>query len=191
MDPRLLGALVPLIETLEELGIEYQLGGSVASSVHGVARSSLDVDVLTSLVPEQVDALVAELEAAYYIPKVRALAAAKKGGSFNAIHFQTMFKVDVFVSSSNAFRRSSLERRKLEHLTEHDIFYVTSAEDIVLHKLHWFRNGGEVSERQWQDVLGVLTVKEGHLDMEYLDKWASDLEVRDLLERAIAEAART
>ena len=65
-----------------------------------------------------------------------------------------------------------------------DTFYVTSAEDIVLHKLCWYRDGGEVSERQWQDVIGVLRVQEGHLDMEYLYKWASELDVRDLLERA-------
>ncbi len=190
MDPRLLGALVPLVEVLEELGVTYQLGGSVASSFHGVPRSSLDVDVLTSLAPEQVDDLLTKLKEAYYIPKSRARAAAKQGSSFNAIHTQTMFKVDIFVTRSDAFRKSSLERRKREHLTETDAFYVTSAEDIVLHKLLWYRDGGEVSDRQWQDVVGVLRVKGEQLDMAYLEKWASELRVRDLLDRATDEAGR-
>ena len=74
MDPRLLGALVPLVDALEELGVTYQLGGSVASSFHGVPRSSLDIDVLTSLAPEQVDDLLTKLEEAYHIPKSRARA---------------------------------------------------------------------------------------------------------------------
>ena len=134
------------------------------------------------------DALLSKLKEAYYIPRSRAHAAAKQGSSFNAIHTRTMFKVDIFVARSDAFRKSSLERRKREHLTDTDAFYVTSATDIVLHKLQSYRDGGEVSERQWQDVVGVLRVKGEHLDTVYLEKWASELRARDLLDRATDEA---
>ena len=189
MDPRLLDALVPVVEAFEEMGIDYQLGGSLASSVHGIPRSSLDVDLLSSLELDQVAELVTKLGDAYYVSKTRALDGVQRGSSFNVIHLGTMFKVDIFVARSDNFRRTSLGRRKLEALAETRSLFVTSAEDIVLHKLQWYRNGGEVSNQQWQDIVGVLTVQSGRLDMDYLEQWAAELNVGDLLKRGIAEAA--
>ena len=188
MDPRLVDALNPLVEAFEELGIEYELGGSVASSVHGVPRSSLDIDILAALEPDQVAALVQKLAGAYYVSSTRVADAVEREASFNVIHLETKFKVDIFIARSNEFRRCSLKRRKLEALTEDRSFFVTSAEDIVLHKLHWYRKGSEVSNQQWQDVVGVLKVQGGRLDIGYLQDWADKLQVADLLKRALSEA---
>jgi len=66
--------------------------------------------------------------------------------------------------------------------------YIVSPEDIILAKLEWYRLGGEVSDRQWRDVLGVLKTRAGELDLDYLRKWAGELKVNDLLERALDEA---
>lgn len=188
MDPRLISAIDPLVEAFEELSVDYELGGSVASSVHGVPRSSLDVDILAALAPAHVSALVEKLTGAYYVSSARVADAIEREASFNVIHLETMFKVDIFIARSNEFRRSSLQRRKLEALTEERSFFVTSAEDIVLHKLHWYRKGNEVSNQQWQDVVGVLRMQRAHLAMEYLDGWAEALQVSDLLKRALSEA---
>ena len=65
---------------------------------------------------------------------------------------------------------------------------VATPEDTVLHKLRWFRDGGEVSQRQWMDAVGVLEVQVDRLDREYLARWARELGVSDLLERALGEA---
>ncbi len=189
MDPRLLDALSPLVEALEELGVDYQLDGSLASSGHGVPRSSLDIDILAALRSDHVSDLVQKIGGAYYVSKTRALDAVERESSFNVIHLETMFKLDIFIARSNKFRRSSLRRRKLEALTEERAFFVTSAEDILLHKLHWYRSGGGVSNQQWQDVIGVLKVQGGHLDMAYLRDWAKVLQVADLLERALSDAS--
>jgi len=188
MDPGLVDALNPLIEAFEELGIDYELGGSVASSVHGVPRSSLDIDILAALEPDQVAALARKLAGAYYVSSTRVADAVEREASFNVIHLETIFKVDIFVARSDEFRRCSLQRRKLEAITEDRSFFVTSAEDIVLHKLLWYRKGSEVSNRQWQDVIGVLKVQGEHLDMGYLHEWADKLQVDDLLKRALSEA---
>lgn len=64
----------------------------------------------------------------------------------------------------------------------------SSAEDIILSKLEWYRMGGEDSARQWRDILGVLKIRSGELDLDYLRKWAKELEVSDLLERALKQA---
>ena len=58
----------------------------------------------------------------------------------------------------------------------------------MLHKLRWFRDGGEVSDRQWSDVLGVLRVQGRALDLDHMRTWATVLGVGDLFERAWSEA---
>ena len=189
MDQSLLDALAPLVDVFEALGIEYQVGGSLVSSVHGVPRSSLDIDVLAALPAEKVSALVERIEDTYYVSKTRAASAVERESSFNVIHLATMFKVDIFIARSQKFRRSSLQRRKLELLGKEQSFFLTSAEDIVLHKLDWYRSGGGVSNQQWQDVVGVLRVQGDELDFEYLRKWARELEVRELFEAALSEAS--
>jgi hypothetical protein len=64
-----------------------------------------------------------------------------------------------------------------------------SPEDIILLKLEWFRIGGEMSERQWNDVLGVFEIQGSRLDQTYLDHWAPVIGVADLLARARQEIA--
>ena len=84
-----------------------------------------------------------------------------------------------------------LERRRRSVITtdpEQSIF-VTSPEDVILSKLEWYRMGGEVSDRQWRDILGVLKTRAGELDLTYLHQWAKELKVNDLLERILKEAA--
>jgi hypothetical protein len=103
-----------------------------------------------------------------------------------------MFKVDVFVAKGRAFDRAQLARRQSRLLSADPerYAYVTSAEDIVLSKLEWYRMGGEVSDRQWRDVLGVLGVQGEQLDVSYMREMAAELEVRDLLERALQKVSQ-
>lgn len=187
----LVAALRPVTEAFDALGVRYYLGGSVASSAHGIARASLDADLVAALEPEHVDALVARLASAYYIPEDRLRSAVAARTSCNLIHLATMFKIDVFVSKGRPFDREAAARARLQALDEAEdapLFPVASPEDIVLAKLEWFRLGGETSERQWWDVLGVLRVAED-ADRAYLRQWAATLSLTDLLERALADAA--
>ena len=191
MDPRILSALEPLVEAFEKMGVLYQICGSVASSVHGVPRSSLDIDLLASMEPDQVDELVRRIDNEFYVSQSRVAEAVEQEKTFNVIHLQTMFKLDIFIVRTERFRCQSLSRRRLETLgdaTRPDRLFVTSAEDIVLHKLDWFRKGGETSELQWQDILGVLRVQGESLDLSYMKEWAGDLSVTDLLKRALVES---
>ena len=191
MDPRVLEALRPLTTWLDEMAVPYEVSGSLASSLHGVPRSSIDVDLLAALEGAQVRGLADRLKERYYLSESRLEDAVARGASFNLIHLDTMLKVDVFIAGSNRFAHQSLARRALHRLGEEpnrvDVF-VASAEDIVLHKLQWYRKGGEVSTRQWEDVIGVLKVQAERLDKPYLERWARELGIDDLLAGAFKEA---
>jgi hypothetical protein len=178
-------------DALEALGVPYAVGGSLASAVHGVMRATMDVDLVADLRIEQVEPLAQALGDAFYADVEMMRNAVPQRSSFNLIHLETMFKVDVFVAKPRAFDRSQLARRQLQVLSEDPEChaYVTSAEDIVLAKLEWYRLGGETSDRQWRDVLGVLKVQGDRLDREYMQRMAAELSVADLLRRAFEEAA--
>jgi hypothetical protein len=187
----LVAALRPVADALDTLGVRYYLTGSIASSAHGVARASLDADIVAELEPEHVDPLASRLVGEYYVPSDHMRAAVAERRTFNLIHLATMFKVDVFVSKRRPFDRQAADRARLQTIGDTPAsppFLVASPEDTVLAKLEWFRRGGETSERQWWDIVGVLRVA-GDADREYLRHWAASLDVTDLLEQAFEAAS--
>jgi hypothetical protein len=182
-----------VIETLEDLGISYHLGGSIASSIHGTPRQTRDIDIAVDLPATAVAAFVAGLQREFYLDEERIRAAIQRKASFNLIHLETGLKIDVFVRSAEPFDLSEFQRQAPYRLVQEpprDVV-VKSAEDIVLRKLLWYRIGHEVSDRQWSDIQGVLRTQGERLDRTYLRRWAEDLEVADLLEKALSEAGQS
>lgn len=174
-------------QTLEQIGIPYAVGGSLASSLHGVMRSTLDLDVVADMRPEHIQPLVTALSEEFYADDAMMRDAIKQYSSFNLIHYETAFKVDIFICKLRAFDQKQLERRQLSVIVTdpEQSVYVVSPEDIILAKLEWYRMGGEISDRQWRDILGVLKTRAGELNLAYLQTWAKELNVADLLERAL------
>jgi hypothetical protein len=184
-----LSVLVHVLEAIDRLGLRYHIGGSFASAIHGVPRQTMDADLVVELDIGSVVELVDGLEDEFYVDVDGARDAVKRRRSFNAIHLETGFKVDFFVKGRGAFDELELERSVLMQITADPprSAFVKTAEDTVLRKLQWYRSGGEVSDRQWRDVLGVLMAVGEELDREYLHHWARRLGVSDLLERAEGE----
>jgi hypothetical protein len=188
--PDLVRGLEPVLRALRELGVAHYVSGSLASSLHGVPRASIDADVVADLQELHAGPLCRALEGLYYVPEVRVGVAVRERSSFNLIHLETMIKVDVFVSKDRPADRRALYRARLATFDEGTRWQApaASAEDVVLAKLEWYRKGGHVSERQWSDVAGVLRVSRERLDVAYLRAGAVELGVDDLLDRAIDEA---
>jgi len=185
--PEALGVALRVVDVLEELGIGYHLGGSYASSLHGFPRQTQDIDVVVELEEGLASEFASQLEGEFYVDEITIGRAIRNKGSFNILHLNSGIKVDLFILADDAFDHQEFERHRLELIQaepERRVF-VKSPEDIVLRKLHWFRLGGEVSDRQWTDILGVLRTQGDRLDAEYLEHWASHLGLTDLLERAI------
>ncbi len=190
MIPEPIAVTLLVIEVLDQLGVAYLVGGSLASTVHGELRTTLDADLVADLHPEHIAPFVKALASAFYVDEGMIREALDRRGGFNLIHLETMFKVDVFVPKLRAFDREQM-RRRARHVVVAEpelAIYVATAEDTILAKLEWYRLGGGVSERQWRDVIGVITVQAERLDTAYLRCWAPSLGVADLFEQALAEA---
>jgi hypothetical protein len=183
--------LLYVAEILERLGIPYHVGGSIASSAHGMYRASADIDFVIDPTSDQLDALVHALEPGFYISRSAVAEALSNRSTFNAIHDETSFKIDFFIKGTAPFDAEELRRSIRQEVGGERVqaVLIKSPEDTVLRKLEWFRRGGEVSERQWQDVLSILAAARGQLDETYLERWALELGVADLLDRARREVA--
>lgn len=184
-----LSALLAVTGVLEALHIDYLVGGSLASSLHGIPRSTQDADVVVDLRPERVGELVDALQGRFYVDAESAASAVDRSAAFNVIHLETMFKVDLFVLGQDPLAREELARRQRFSVGEGATgVFVASAEDTVLQKLIWYRLGNEISDRQWRDLVGVLQVQGGRLDRAYLERWATELGLEALLREALDEA---
>ncbi len=184
-----LSVLSQIAAAFEELKIPYVLVGSFASSMHGMYRATADIDILADVKADQVRPLLAALQSAFYIDEHAVRDAVAQRRSFNAIHFDSVFKVDVFIPKTDDFARVQLERRQLRRISpdREDYVFVATAEDTILAKLRWYQAGEEVSTNQWNDVVGILGTSRGSLDMPYLHEWAQKLGVHALLQKAIEE----
>ena len=179
-----------VVDALDKLGAPYMIVGSLASAVYGVVRTTIDADIVADLRPEHALPLAQTLGDAFYVSVEAIRDAICRQSSFNVIHLETMFKVDVFIPKPRPFDRIQFDRR-VEHVVATDprrTAYITSPEDTVLAKLEWYRLGGETSERQWRDTLGMLKIQEHRMDIAYLRQWAAVLGISDLMEKALAEA---
>lgn len=174
---------------LEQLGVDCLVGGSLASSLHGEPRSTNDVDLVAALETVHVERLVDLLATDFYVDRDRVMQAVQQRSSFNVIHLATMLKGDIFVSTRDRAGRRQMERRARYELAPRRWLWVASAEDTVLQKLRWYRLGGEVSDRQWRDVLSILRVGGGSLDVGYLREMADLMDLTALLERALSETS--
>jgi hypothetical protein len=190
MLPEPVAVTLQVVEVLDALGVPYLIGGSFASSVYGTYRATADVDLVADLKFEQVEPLVKALRGQFYIDDEAVRDAIRYRRSFSAIHLATMFKVDVFISQRRPYSQMQLERRVKQVIWPEPecSAYLASVEDNILAKLEWFRLGGEVSDRQWRDILGVIKTQGERLDFAYLRQWAVALNVADLLEKALLEA---
>jgi hypothetical protein len=184
-------ALEAVVRAFDALGIRYQIGGSIASSAYGIARATLDVDLVADISENQIRPFIDLIGDGYYVDGDRVRGAVAARSSFNIIHLESMIKVDVFILKPHPYDQAAFGRARLEKLEEGESsrqHFVASPEDVILTKLEWYRQGGCTSERQWNDVLGVLKVQQSALDLEYLRRWAEELDLVPLLAHAWTDA---
>jgi hypothetical protein len=178
------GAFEQVLAALDRMEIPYFVGGSVASGSYGLPRQTNDIDIVADFSGADVPAFCNSLQSEFYIDATVASAAIKSSRPFNAIHLKGHSSSTSFLRTAEGFAQSELGRRRyvvsrvpgLEQVE----FPISSPEDTALAKLVWCRKGIE-SDRQWHDILGILSVQAGRLDLAYMRGWADRLKVADLL----------
>jgi hypothetical protein len=186
--PPFAAAVAEAAAILDRLRIRYLVGGSVATLVHGEPRNTQDVDLVIEIDRSRADELAAALQAQFFANPEFLHLALRERIAFNAVHRTTGLKLDFFILSDRPYGRIEMDRATHESIAPGCTIRVATAEDCVLTKLDWYRKGDEVSDRQWRDVQGVLKVQRERLDLHYMHRWAPELGVADLLERALRDA---
>ena len=180
----LLSRLAP---ALEHANLPYMLTGSVASSAHGLPRSTRDLDIVIAPTRAQLLTLIQQFpNAHYYVDEAQALQALANKSQFNIIDFATGWKVDFIIAEDSEYGRTALMRRSRINIAGNFV-HVASAEDVVIAKLRWAKLSG--SDRQLQDAAGIVSVQGSNLDVEYVERWVSELRLEQQW-RAVREAPR-
>jgi len=185
-----LKVILEVARILEDLHVPYAVGGSLASSLHGIPRSTQDGDLVADLRAEHLQHFIAAVADSFYVSPERALQAVQRRTSFNLVHLKTMIKVDVFVLTAEPLSLQEMARRQAFPVPGDPgtTLHVSSAEDTILQKLLWYEKGNRVSDRQWNDVLGVLKIQGARLDFSYLKEWSRRAGLDDLLRQACEDA---
>lgn len=175
----LLGRITRL---LDEVGITYMVVGSLASSFHGEPRTTRDVDMVidpnAQSLREFIDALP---RTDFYVDAGAASEALDRRTSFNVVEIETGWKLDLMIRRDRPFSRDELDRRIAVRMLGTDT-YVATAEDTIVAKLEWARDGE--SERQLRDVASILAVTGEALDRQHLERWIAALDLAEVWTQA-------
>ncbi|MEO8167618.1 MAG: hypothetical protein ABI623_05170 [bacterium] len=171
-----------VLRHLEEHRIEYMVTGSHASNLYSVGRSTIDGDVVIRTLELPLRQFMQDLQGRYYADVDMALDALRTNFMFNVIHLQSGYKVDLIVLKTTPFEQMAFERRSKGKFLEQERWFLT-AEDSILSKLAWQHAGG--SARQLEDAIAVAKGQWSTLDIPYLQTWAKELSVSDVLEEML------
>ncbi len=173
--------LAKIVEALDAAGIKHMVTGSFASTFHGEPRMTRDIDVVIDPDETSIALFVEQFDTdVFYIDD--AASATERRDMFNVIDVTTGWKVDLIIRKDRAFSEEEF-RRRVPTVIGGVATFVASAEDTILSKLEWSTRSG--SERQLRDVVAVIQVQRSTLDFDYLNHWATQLGVADLLQAAL------
>ena len=191
MGPSHLDLAVDIAKLLEDIGVRYVIGGSVASSLIGEPRSTVDVDIAVELGDQDLEPFFERVRPSFYVPETDAARAVHEKDSFTIIHNDAALKIDLFVLGDGLLDVNQIGRRVSFQVPSQPpaSLWITSPEDQVLRKLDWYRQGGQVSDRQLRDIVAILQINRQSLDYGYLTETAELVGLSQLLREARQTAA--
>jgi hypothetical protein len=162
---------------LDSAGIAYMLTGSMALALYTRPRMTRDIDVVIECRSHDSDTIVRLFEADCYVDAEEVRIAIASRAMFNIIHNEWIIKADFIVRKDDDYRRLEFGRRQ-RFTIESVPVWVVSAEDLILSKLHWAKETESELHREDAQVM-VRTIQD--LDWVYLEQWAENLGVHELL----------
>ena len=163
-----------LVGVLDQLGIRYFVTGSIATIYYGEPRFTNDIDVVVDLPEGRVAEFCARFPGEeFYLSEESLRDAVRRHGTANILHPASGLKLDIMIPESNLFNHYRFQRMKrVRPAADLEVFFA-SAEDVILKKMEFFREGG--SEKHLRDIAGILRVRGEELDCDYIDGWADQL----------------
>jgi len=170
-----------VIQALETVGIPYMITGSQASAYYGEPRFTRDIDIVADINPGQVEDLITYFPSnEFYYDKEMIETEIKRRGQFNIIHTVSGLKVDIILTKTTPFSQTEFARRNRSAIFPDQDAYFASAEDVILKKMEYYREGG--SEKHLRDITGILKVSGEEIDRTYIDQWARRLDLNEIWE---------
>ena len=165
---------------LNRFSIDYMLVGSMASNYWGIPRSTHDIDFVVEYGSDDVASFVRLFEDDFFIQEISVRSALKPPYQFNALDNRSALKVDFFRLAGDAFDLECFRRRQSTIILGQPAF-IAAPEDVILYKLRWYTISP--SDRQLTDSVGILSVSGDIVDYGYMEHWANEIGVADLLKR--------
>ncbi len=188
-DDEIVTTLKPVVAAFNRLRVPFYVGGSVASSYHGAVRSTMDIDIVSDLRLEHVEAFLSGFSKDFYVSEIAVRQAIVRRTCFNLISYGTSLKVDVFISRGRPFDLACMDRAEkgcMGGANGSIEVPIATVEDTIISKLEWYRLTDETSERQWEDVSRLNRLAGRTLDLGYLQHSAQLVGVSDLLNRLLS-----
>jgi hypothetical protein len=182
-------AICPLVKTCEDLAIPYALSGSLASSLYGMQRATLQIDVVADLRQKHLLSFYDYLSPQYLLHREEVAAAIQQQTSFELVHLESLLKVVVTLPGMLALGKGMFHRVREAVLVEREqSILLLAPEQVIVLLLNAFKRSDERADDLWYDLLGVLKVQGTDLDMPFLAQRAAAFDVAELLERALVDA---
>ncbi len=188
----LLDALLSIITIFDVLNVRYYVKGAVALSLYGMQRATFDIDFVAHLEPGLFDSVISLLKAVCYVDEEAIKNAIEKKTGFEAIHLDSLLKINISLAQSTT-QEKMIESRLLKHIiaANYPAINVASPEDIIITQFQEYKANGEVTDDQWNDILGVFKIQGETIDSTYLGYWTSELDLAHLLKNAYFDAGLT
>lgn len=191
----LLTVMLPARCALEDLHVPYYLGGSIASSLHGLQQLAQDIDLIVDLDEQTLPSLCSALGQHYLLDEDEAQEAVREHRPVPLIHLDSLMKVDVIYPKQEAFTLSMRPHIRGYTLDKHSpLISLASATEMLLFKVQRYRRDeqartdGMQDDAEWNDILGMLKVQGPDLDLPLLEEWAGSLGITDTWQRALMDA---
>jgi len=166
----ILNLLKKIATSLDEKGISYMLSGSMALNYYSIPRMTLDIDIIIELFEENLPEFLSIFKDGYYIDPVTVREEIKLKRMFNAIDYETGFKVDFILRKNSEFRKLEFSRKKKITIADFEV-WIVSSEDLIISKIEWIQQ--IQSEKQKSDIVQLLKTPE--IDRNYIIKWCKNL----------------
>lgn len=165
--------LKKITQSLESRKIPYMLSGSLALNIYTIPRMSYDIDIVIELHEKNQNDFLEIFGNDFYINPDTVKEETKRHGMFNAIDFETGFKIDFIIRKETDFRKCEFLRRRKEKIADFDV-WIVSPEDLVISKIAWIQQIH--SDKQIDDIKNLLSVP--GIDIDYIKEWCKKLKLQ-------------